>query len=779
MRWTRKIWTLVLLLAAAAGCKQQCFITECDYQHYRDKLAGDIEYQPDIASGARPVSVIHTTSPTTIFDPDRKVKYLSLAESISIALEQGTVGSGALNGTGVDNLVGFNGFGGGGALVTSDHIRVLSLNPALAGTNLEGSLSRFDAVYISSLTWNTTDQPIGTALQNIQAGRTNAIAAIQQDQATYSSQILKPLPTGGVAGITFSTQYTFTNLPARVNPSYQPILQFQFEQPLLQGFGTEINQLRQFLPGSILTPGFLGQFGTTAPGALTGQEGIIISRIRIDQERAQFESNVNQMLLNVEIAYWNLYNSYWTLYARELGLRLAYESWKITGAKYYAGQTKLANFARTRGQYELFRGQRIQALGQVLENERQLRKLLGMVTEDGCRLVPSDSPTLAPYQPDYCASLNETIALRPELIIARENLKLSQLDVINSKNLLLPDLRFTSTYDINALGTRLDGPGANNAFRNLAADKFNDYSFGLRFVVPVGYRQAHANLRRARLSLARSYALLKDQEIKAEQFLAQSYRRLFEFHEQIRAQRAQREAYGLQLRLEFERVGEQITADDTVILEAERFYTDALAAEYNAIAQYNNALATFEYAKGTLQHHNNVAIAEGPLPACAAERAVVAEKERTKALVLAKRKAPVACCPECARGPLKLPNLPADQAVALPSLIENSSEILPGSKPPADLDMPRRSPAELLPVPNATPPGNAKPVGQTGMGPASGWTPRAELSAPGAPAAQTTSTTPPPRPEQFGASTILPPSPLARDSAPSLMSDTAATPARP
>ncbi len=49
------------------------------------------------------------------------------------------------------------------------------------------------------------------------------------------------------------------------------------------------------------------------------QEGILITRIRFDQQRAEFERNVNQMLLNVEVAYWNLYGGYWTLYSREQG----------------------------------------------------------------------------------------------------------------------------------------------------------------------------------------------------------------------------------------------------------------------------------------------------------------------------------------------------------------------------------------------------------------------------------------------------------------------------
>ena len=144
------------------------------------------------------------------------------------------------------------------------------------------------------------------------------LALAQLNDATYSSSMVKPLPTGGVAGITFRTDYQFTNLPAAVNPSYRPTLQFQFEQPLLQGFGVEINQLRASHPGSILNPGvFQGS---------TSTEGILITRLRFDQQRAEFERNLNQMLLNVEVAYWNLYGSYLTLYSRKQALRFAFEA---------------------------------------------------------------------------------------------------------------------------------------------------------------------------------------------------------------------------------------------------------------------------------------------------------------------------------------------------------------------------------------------------------------------------------------------------------------------
>src|SRR5262249_27690741 len=162
-------------------------------------------------------------------------------EAVAISLEQGTIGQPSLlfPGIALDNLVQFAGRGTAG----SDSVRVLALDPAAVGASVEQALTKFDTVFISSLTWTTTDQPIGTTAATIQAAA-SSISAIEQEQATFSSAFLKPLPTGGVAGITFNLPYTFTNLPARVNPAYQPQLQLQFEQPLLQGFGVEINQLR-------------------------------------------------------------------------------------------------------------------------------------------------------------------------------------------------------------------------------------------------------------------------------------------------------------------------------------------------------------------------------------------------------------------------------------------------------------------------------------------------------------------------------------------------------
>lgn len=686
MRWKSFCGLVAVMLGLIAGCKQQCFIAECDYEHSRTHLAADLTTDPTAA--LKPASVAYTSEPATVLDPGRQQRFISLAEAISIALEQGNTGS--VNAPDSLDLGQFNQQATRLAIDNlgsnfSDSIRVFAMDPAIFGAQVERAVSQFDAIFLSSMNWTATDTPIGTALQAFQAGQ-GGINAIETEAASLRSDIVKPLPTGGVAGITFQTDYQFTNLPARVNPSYTPQLTFAFEQPLLQQFGTEINQITSSHPGSILFPNApINRGQAVDPGSPSGGGrtveggGILITRIRFDQSRAEFEKRVNALLINVESAYWNLYSSYWTLYSREQALRQAYEAWKISNARFQAGRIGIAELAQTRGQYELFRSNRISALGVVLENERQLRKLMGMPAEDQTRLVPSDKPTLAPYKPDWHMGLKEAMAYRPALRQARDELRIAQLDVMAQRNRLLPDLRFSATYNINAIGSQLDGGNnPNNALKNFTQDDFNNWSLGLTFSTPIGRRDSYANLRVARLNLGRAHAILADQELKVQQYLTVRYRRLLELYEQIKVLRAQREAFAVQLRARFEEFNNGRGTVD-ILLEAQRFWADALAQEYANISTYNSELAGWEYAKGTILRHNSIVIGEGELPHCAMERAVEHHRKRTHALVLKEREAPVphAVCEgkDCS---LVTPELPTHVAPSLPALLKGAPKPIDG-----------------------------------------------------------------------------------------------------
>ncbi len=582
---------------------------------------------------------------------------------------------------------------------SNDAIRVLRLDPAIVGAGIESALSKFDAVWSSSATWNTSDRPVGTSTDTFEAA--GQVNTVQQQGANVSTGFIKPLSTGGVSAITFDTTYTNTNLPSRVNPSYQPTLQFGFEQPLLQGFGTEINELRPNSPGSLLHPGTFN----TQPTA----EGILVTRLRYDQARVDFELKVNYLLLNVELNYWNLYYAYWNLYTQETGLRLAYEAWRIFNARYAAGKVSVADLAQTRGQYELFRSQRLAALNAVLEQERELRFLLGLPGEDGTRLVPADQPTLAAYTPDWSTAVESALALKPELVMARQEVKAAQMNLIVARDSERPDIRFTATYDFNDIGSRLDGPGTENAFRNLSDGRFSNWSVGIQGNIPIGFRDAHAKTRVAKLHLARTYEVLRDQEMKTQRFMVDLYRLLDYNYEQIRINRAQREAYGQQIRA----LSEQIkvgTQTPDILLEAQRFYATALASEYQFISNYNQTLVGWEFMKGTIMQHDNVVISDGGLPGTVQVRAVEHERERSHALEIRERATPIQSAPMDVDGKVGvIPQIPSGSAATLPSLLSNVQPLppapeVPGGLPPIVPKMDTsRTPLPPMPPPATVP----------------------------------------------------------------------------
>jgi outer membrane protein TolC len=720
MRWKRNVVGLALTIILAAGCTQG--IRNLPDEHHYEELGLPYgsECKPDLIKP--PASTM--PAPTTINDLKRPARNITLRECVAMALENGTTGlqSTRLFGTLNDDLVTFT---GGPPLVTgSDSIRVLALDPAAFGTEIEASLAKFDAVWSTVARALTTDDPIGS--QN---------AFNNGNFTQVGTSLIKPLSTGGnvavdfgstppafsqVSGVTGGNFYSNFTRPqifgSIVNPSFTPDLRFSLSQPLLQGFGVDINELRVTHPTA----------GNLYNNAIQ-VEGILITRLRFDMSRAEFERAVAYMLANVETAYWNLYGAYFNLYSSEQGLRFAYESYRIGKSKFELGKEDITVFGAALGQYEQFRGDRFAAVGQVLERERTLRGLIGLPVEDGTRLVPIDPPTVTPYAPDWSTALNEALSLRPELVIAREDLRTRQLELIRQKNLLLPDLRFDANYAIHGLGTRLDGNGqldpastggvlrTDNAFRSLASGHFADWQLGLTLNIPIGYRNASAAVRQAHLRLAQGFLQLREQEDRASRYLAQQYRTMFEQYAVIQARRAQRNAFGQQLEARYK----QFAAGKTgvtieFVLESQRNWAQALSAEYQAIVAYNNALTGFEFGKGTILQHDNVVIAEGPLPCCAQMRAVEHERQKAKALMLRQAAAPgpgVSCCG--GKGGPCLPKLPTTSAPALPTLM-NGDSFLPDV--PADqllpAPTPERRPPERLPeaTPERTDAGTSAPV---------------------------------------------------------------------
>ncbi|MGL6075782.1 MAG: TolC family protein [Fimbriiglobus sp.] len=732
---TRKRWTmrrisacLLVGLLGTTGCKSQLLKEPADYDTaLNNGLTAKLTTAPHelVAptpnpSGAPPLTVLNTNAPP---------RPMSLKEAIAIGMEGGNVGGPSTNPGNVnDQLPGFTGRGTTG----TDSIKAFAIAPAIAAVEIERSLSKFDARFISSLTWNNNDQPTLSLQQSFSNG----------DSATLSTALAKPLPTGGVAGITFSTQYQKLSQPpsnrefVALNSSYTPRLQFTFEQPLLQSFGIEANQLNANHPGSLLIPGFrsTGQ----------GTEGILLTRVRFYQQRAEFDRQINTQLLNIEAAYWNLYAAYYNLAAQENAVQQALDAYWYVKTRATEGIERKQFVDQLEASYWGFRVDMLNARDQVLRSERNLRGLLGMRSNDGSRIVPSDEPTLGYLETNMTEIFQEASVNRPELILAREEVKAQQLNVMNQKNLRRPDLRLLTSYDIAGLGPRLDGAGDQSALRNFSSNQFNSWQVGLRFEMPIGFRDAGGLVQQAVHQLNSSFHILRDAERKTDELIIESDRVLKVRYQQILFNRSQRVALENQLAAEQKRRKEGALSSSGEVLNITQLQQNlarATSGEYRAIADYNIAIASLEAAKGTIQRFNNVSVSEGPLPAYVQKKAADHFAAREAAIKLREHPAelPLPALPEFkpSTDPINgipgmplAPSLPMTPATPMPpsgpTPMSMGTGVVPGPLPqmvPADaglgnftasgsVTLPTRN-RPTLPLP--TPTGPTTPV-STGTG---------------------------------------------------------------
>ena len=687
IRWKARFVGGVIALTGLglAGCKNQLFLEPADWKEAtRPNIPSNLEHDPHGA--IVPPAVQAGSKPATVNDSARTTRPLSLKEAMAIAIEQGNIGAG-LNGADNQALTTFGGRGTSG----TDTIKAFVLDPAIAQAEVERSLSKFDARWQSSITWAKQDQATLSLQQSFSNG----------DSASLTSTLAKPLPTGGMVGITTSMNYlNLASAPTNsqfiaLSTSYTPRVQFIFEQPLLQGFGIEANQLLGSHPGSLLIPGLRASGGS-------GSEGILVTRVRTEQAKSQFDSQINQMLFNVEQAYWNLYAAYYNKYAQEVGLEQSFGLYTLLKNRTAGGQGAPYLKEQAEAQYWLFREQVITARQQVLESDRVLRGLLGMKSDDGTIFVPADAPLKAPFSPDIKAVYREALEMRPELMIARQEVKARQLDLLNQKNLRMPDARFFTSYDVNALGRSLTGQAPDNAISNLGLNQFNSWQVGVRLDMPLGFRDANALTRQSQLSLWKSYEHLRDSERKIYDGIVDAVRQMELGFATNSINEARSKALLEVVRQQGTRLG-SVKDEDYIgqlngLIQSQRDLANAISAQYRGLANYNAALARLEYVKGTIQTYNNISVADGPLPAFVQKKAADHFRALSSSIKLREHPAnmPGVVAPNAIE-PLQTLPIPPQGAPMVPPAGGNLPGLLP---PPAQA--PRAIPLSSAPATSTT-----------------------------------------------------------------------------
>jgi hypothetical protein len=603
--WTFRLTIFAIAAPLGCGMRSSPLVSPGELLHYQNVAELQVE-TPNLKPCADDPALA-TLSPE-IINENGPVQYwdMKLADAMQTALARSKV---------MHDL-------GGAELRTPAEVRTIS-DPAIADTDprygVEAALSDYDAVFNSSV----DSQHNHRALNNIFFGGGTRI--LIQDLDTFKNEIVKETPTGTQFTFRQNTVYDNNNEPGNLFPSaWDTNFEAEFRQHLLQGGGVEYNRIA-------------GPHGS--PGQLNG---VLIARINTDVALTDFELGIRDLASNVENAYWDLYFAYRDLDAKVLARDNALESWRRTNALNLKGRRggEAEKEAQVRQQYFQFQeevenawngrlldathtddgsgGGTFRGIGGVRVAERRLRRLLGLPISDGRLIRPADEPALAKMIFAWQEILPEALTRRAELRRQRWQIKRRELELIASRNFLLPTLDATGLYRFRGFGHDLINTDPNqpefaSAFDDLATGKFQEWELGAQFSMPLGERKGHAAVRNAQLNLARERAILADQEQLVVHDLSNA------LAEVDRAYSVAQTAYNRRIaaRTEVGATKAAFEADKVpldLFLEAQRRQADAESGFFGALVEYALAIKNLHYAKGSLLDYNEIYLSEGPWP---------------------------------------------------------------------------------------------------------------------------------------------------------------------
>jgi len=640
-------WTLCLL-TLASGCKptQPFFFAEDgnlfgsgDLSHYMD-VATQIEY-PDVDEpsldevyGAHPPLTLANAEAFEFNDLSlEEVTRITLANSKVVRQLGGRIsdaGSNIANTTPVTITQ-----NPGGVVTTFDPALTESGNGTatgnpFSGTGVEAALAEFDATLDSSINWGYVDRPqnFGGVFGGFFANN------FRQDTGNATFGITKTAANGSTFEVRNNTLYDQNNNGSRAQASdWLTNFEVAMTQPLLQGAGTQYNRIAGPFSSQQAASGFTNQI-----------DGVVIARIRHDITLTDFEQGIRDLMRDVEDAYWELHFTYRDLEARKTGRDSALETWRRIKTIQRVGSRggEASNEAQSRSQFFLFRAQAEAAQTNLFRVENRLRYMMGLAVSDGRLIRPSDEPTTAQVRFDWTTIHGEALARRSELRSQRWQVKRRELELIASRNHLLPRLDAVGRYRWLGAGDQLINSGGtgiapfadgSNAFEVLTSGDYQEWEMGVQLSIPIGFRRAMSGVRHHQLLLSRERAVLEDMELEVSHQLGDAIRDVDLNFAATQTNFNRRVAAAD----EVDAVKAVYDVGNTTLdqlLDAQRRQADADSSYYRSLLDYNRAIMRVHHRKGSLLEYNGVYLAEGPWPGKATFDAIRRARQRDASIHL-------------------------------------------------------------------------------------------------------------------------------------------------
>ena len=451
------------------------------------------------------------------------------------------------------------------------------LQQGVTQAELVAAQAAFDATFVASTQANLQNQP--TQNFNFAGAGLPSDFSNHFKQWTLSSGIQTATVTGGTFNVGMANTYSklypenlYSNNPAWINS-----LQVGLTQPLLNGFGTDVNMAQ-----------------------------IRLARNNDRRSLQQLRLSLLALCRDVEIGYWQVVLARQRVATAQWLVRVGVEVRDVL-AKRRAFDTTQAQYADAVAKVEDRKSQLIRAQREVTASVDRLKVLLNdpsLPVGDETMIVPAD------FMVDQAlgCSLREAIATAMEqspavsqALLAVDDASIRQVVADNGR---LPNLNLNAQMQFNGLES-----GYGDSWQELSEAGFMNYLVGLNFSQPIGNRGPEANYRRARLQRSQSVLAYRGAVQSAIFQVKDALRSIEAQYRLIEQTRAYRLAQAENLRALL--VDEQTIATLTPEFLALKFQrqqelANAQVQEMQSLVDYSGAIAQLWTAMGTGLQMNRV-----------------------------------------------------------------------------------------------------------------------------------------------------------------------------
>ena len=460
------------------------------------------------------------------------------------------------------------------ALRNSKGIQVLTSVPQEVLTGVDTELAQFDPAVLSGAQFGqsnqqaaSTVQALGTNLSSVQA-TTFGAPGTSPDQL----QLQQRWKSGTQAAIGYHSGYNFNNPAGQfliVNPAWQSGLRLTVQQPLFQGARSRINQA-----------------------------GIRIAKIRYDQSNLEFKAEVNQILHEVQEAWWRLYLTRSNAENLTKIVEYAEQAWENERQQQALGLNSVADESQARDNLEATRAQFAAAIRDQTSAEQLLRQKLGMDPASTVRLAIDAVPLTAEFVPDLEQGIEQALTARPEVKAQKSQVQMTALEVERQRDSLLPNLNLLAGYGLTGLNNNFGG-----SVSDLSSAGYTNWNLGVGFQQTLGQRAARGNLRRSELTHTRAKLAESARSDEVRYEVRESFDQVRSAYQVLDRQNSRLDAAKSRFQTH-RRMYEMGQLDIDRLMPSQDAYVMALRDQNTALVQYNLSINRWHYVTGQLTMDN-------------------------------------------------------------------------------------------------------------------------------------------------------------------------------